>query len=80
LVNYGGRFDRQDKCIYVIGKIGVLDETYDLDCLLFIEIERIVKKYGYQPGGLIYYLQPDKSYGMCSIPDFRSIIVEILIR
>jgi hypothetical protein len=61
LVNYGGRFDRQDKCMYVGGKIGVFDETYDLDCLSFIEIERIVKKYGYQPGDLIYYLQPDKS-------------------
>ncbi|KAB8849522.1 hypothetical protein FH972_026766 [Carpinus fangiana] len=60
-VNYGGRFDRQDKCMYVGGKIGVFDETYDLDCLSFIEIERIVKKYGYQPCDLIYFLQPNKS-------------------
>jgi hypothetical protein len=60
-INYGGRFDRLDKCMYIGGKIGVFDETYDLDCLSFIEIERIVKKYGYQPGDLIYYLQPDKS-------------------
>jgi hypothetical protein len=32
-----------------------------LDCLSFIEIETIVKKFGYQPGDLIYYLQPSKS-------------------
>jgi hypothetical protein len=35
--------------------------THDLDCLSFIEIETIVKKFGYQPGDLIYYLQPSKS-------------------
>jgi hypothetical protein len=60
-VHYGGRFNIKYKCTYVGGKIGVFDDTYDLDCLSFIEIETIVTKFGYQPGDLIYYLQPNKS-------------------
>jgi hypothetical protein len=60
-VHHEGRFNRKKKCTYVGGKIGVYDDTYDLDCLSFIEIETIVKKFGYQPGDLIYYLQPSKS-------------------
>jgi hypothetical protein len=59
-VHYGGRFNRKHACTYVGGKIGVYDDTYDLDCLSFIEIETIVKKFGYQLGDLIYYLQPSK--------------------
>jgi hypothetical protein len=60
-VHYGGRFNRKHACTYVGGKIGVYDDTYDLDYLSFIKIETIVKKFGYQPGDLIYYLQPSKS-------------------
>jgi hypothetical protein len=56
MVHYRGRFNRKKKCTYVGGKIGVYDDTYDLDCLSFIEIKTIVKKFGYQPGDLIYYL------------------------
>ncbi|XP_059431573.1 histone chaperone cia1-like [Corylus avellana] len=59
-VHYGVRFNRRYKCTYVGGKIGVFDEPYDLDCLSFIEIETIVKRFRYQLGDLIYYLQPDK--------------------
>jgi hypothetical protein len=63
MVHFGGRFDRPYKCTYVGGKIGLFDEPFDLDCLLFIEIETIVKKFRYQPGDLIYYCQPDKYLG-----------------
>jgi hypothetical protein len=59
-VHFGGRFDRRFKCTYVGGNIGLFDEPYDLDCLSFIEIEMIVRKFGYQPGDLIYYREPDK--------------------
>jgi hypothetical protein len=59
-VHFGGRFDRRFKCTYVGGDIGLFDEPYDLDCLSFIEIQRVVRKFGYQPGDLIYYREPDK--------------------
>lgn len=31
-----------------------------LDCLSFFEVETVVKKFGYQPGDLIYYREPGK--------------------
>jgi hypothetical protein len=43
-VHYGGRFDRRYKCTDVGGNIGLYEESYDLDCLSFIEIEIVVKK------------------------------------
>jgi hypothetical protein len=36
------------------------EESYDLDCLFFFEIEIVVRKFGYQPGDLIYYREPDR--------------------
>jgi hypothetical protein len=58
--HYRGRFDRRYKCTYVGGNIGLYEDTYDLDCLSFIEIETIVTKFGYQPGDLVYYREPGK--------------------
>jgi hypothetical protein len=37
------------------------EESYDLDCLSFFEIETVVRKFGYQPGDLIYYREPDRN-------------------
>jgi hypothetical protein len=59
-VHFGGQFDRWHKFTYVGGDIGLNEETYDLDCQSFVEIETIVKKFGYQPGDLIYYREPGK--------------------
>jgi hypothetical protein len=36
------------------------DEAYDLDHLSFFEIERVVKKFGYHPGDLVYYCEAGK--------------------
>jgi hypothetical protein len=36
------------------------EETYDLDYLSFLEVETVVKKFGYQPSDLIYYHEPSK--------------------
>ena len=47
-VHFGSRFDRWYKCTYVGGNIGLFDEPYDLDCLSFIKVETIVKKFEYQ--------------------------------
>jgi hypothetical protein len=59
-VHYGGRFDRRYRCTYVGGNVGLYEESYDLDRLSFIEIETVVKKFGYQPGDLVYYHEPYK--------------------
>jgi len=59
-VHYGGRFDRQYWCMSVGGNIGLYKESYDLDCLPFIEIEIVVKKFGYRPSDLVYYHEPYK--------------------
>lgn len=48
-------------CNYVGGDISVYDEPYDSDCLSFIEVETIVKPYGYNVGDLVYYKEPEKS-------------------
>ncbi|KAB1206956.1 hypothetical protein CJ030_MR7G008128 [Morella rubra] len=60
-VHFRGRFDRQLGCNYVGGDISVYDEPYEPDCLSFIEVETIVKTYGYKVGDLIYYKEPRKS-------------------
>jgi hypothetical protein len=59
-VHYGGRFDRRHRCTYVGGNIGLYDEAYDLDRLSFFEIERVVKKFGYHSGDLVYYCDAGK--------------------
>lgn len=59
-VHYGGWFDRRNRCTYVGGNVGLYEESHDLDCLSFIEIETVVKKFGYQPGDLVYYREPYK--------------------
>lgn len=59
-VHHGGGFDRRYKCIYVGGDIGLYEESYDLDRLSFFEIETVARKFGYQPGDLIYYREPNR--------------------
>jgi hypothetical protein len=59
-VHYEGRFDRRYRCTYVGGNVGLYEESYDLDRLSFIEIETVVKKFGYQPVDLVYYREPYK--------------------
>jgi hypothetical protein len=54
-VHYGGWFDRQNKCTYVGGKIGLYEESYDLDCLSFFEIKTVARKFRYQSGDMVYY-------------------------
>ncbi|KAB1223248.1 hypothetical protein CJ030_MR2G006030 [Morella rubra] len=60
-VYYGGRFDRSDGCVYVGGKMAMHHDPYDLDCISFIEVESVVKEYGYKHGDLIFYLEPEKT-------------------
>jgi hypothetical protein len=57
-VHYGVRFDRQHRCTYVDGNIGLYEEPYDLDRLSFFEIERV--KFGYHSGDLVYYCEAGK--------------------
>lgn len=59
-VHYGGRFDRRHKCMYVGGNIGLYEEPYDLDRLSFFEIKRVVTKFGYHRGDLVYYCEAGK--------------------
>jgi hypothetical protein len=59
-VHYGGRFDRRNKCTYVGGQIGLYEESYNLDCLSFFEIETVARKFGYQSGDLVYYRIPER--------------------
>lgn len=48
-------------CNYVGGDVSVYDEPYDSNCLSFIEVETIVKLYGYNVGDMVYYKEPEKS-------------------
>jgi thiamine monophosphate kinase len=75
-VHFGSRFDRRYKYTYVGGDIGLYDDAYDLDMLSFFEVERIVKKFGYQPGDLIYYLELGKelNYGLVLITSDDNVI------
>jgi hypothetical protein len=52
------------------------DEAYDLDRLSFFEVERIVKKFGYQPRDLIYYCEHGKEldYGLVLITSDDDVI------
>jgi hypothetical protein len=59
-VHYRSRFDRGHRCTYVGGNIGLYEEPYDLDRLSFFEIERVVKKFGFYPGDLLYYCEAGK--------------------
>ena len=43
--------------IYVGGDISIHGEGYDRDCMSFIEVESILKSYGYKRGDLVYYKQ-----------------------
>jgi hypothetical protein len=60
-VHYGGTIDMKYKCIYLSGKIELVDDPYELGRLSFIKMEKIFNSFGYQQGDMIYYLQPDKS-------------------
>ncbi|KAB1203081.1 hypothetical protein CJ030_MR8G005531 [Morella rubra] len=61
-VHYGGRFDRSNGgCVYVDGKMAMHPDPYDCDCLSYIEVEAIVKEYGYKHGDLLFYLEPEKT-------------------
>jgi hypothetical protein len=60
-VHYGGKFDRKYDCVYLDGKIELVDENYELGQLSFIELEKKLNPFEYQQGYMIYYLQPDKS-------------------
>jgi len=52
-VHHGGRFNREHRVTYVGGDISHYPDPYDRDELSFIEIERVVRTYGYGPGDLI---------------------------
>jgi hypothetical protein len=60
-VYLGGKFNRKSGCIYLEGDNHVYPDAYDLDELSYLEIEKIVKTYGYNHGDLIYYKEPGKS-------------------
>jgi hypothetical protein len=59
-INYGGRFDRKYRCIYVGGQVDVHPDNVDPDNMPFVLIESIVRQYGYNPGDLIYFRNPTK--------------------
>jgi len=56
-VHHGGRFNREHRR----WDVSYYPDPYDSDELSFIDIERVVKTYGYGPGNLIYYNIPTKS-------------------
>lgn len=60
-VRYGGRFDRNSGCEYVGGDVVVHHESYDPDKLSYIDLEAMLKEYGYKSGDLMYFKHPDKS-------------------
>jgi hypothetical protein len=53
-VHHGGRFNREHRVTYVSGDISHYPNPYGRDELSFIEIERVLRTYGYGPGDLIY--------------------------
>lgn len=55
-LHYRSKFDRLDGCIYIGGKLTVHNDPYNPDCLFFIEVEGVVKEYGYWSGDLLFYL------------------------
>ena len=56
-IHHGGRFKNLNGLIYVGGDISIHGEGYDRDCMSFIEVESILKSYGYKRGDLVYYKQ-----------------------
>ncbi|KAL0003830.1 hypothetical protein SO802_011391 [Lithocarpus litseifolius] len=56
-IHHGGRFKNLNGLIYVGGDISIHSEGYDRDCMSFIEVESILKSYGYKRGDLVYYKQ-----------------------
>ena len=56
-IHHGGRFKNLNGLIYVGGDISIHVEGYDKDCMSFIEVESILKSYGYKRGDLVYYKQ-----------------------
>uniref|UniRef100_A0A7N2MBF2 Protein DETOXIFICATION n=1 Tax=Quercus lobata TaxID=97700 RepID=A0A7N2MBF2_QUELO len=56
-IHHGGRFKNLNGLIYVCGDISIHGEGYDRDCMSFIEVESILKSYGYKRGDLVYYKQ-----------------------
>lgn len=60
-VHYEGKFDKYDGCVYVGGKVSNHTDPYDPNCLSFIDIEVVVKEYGYKSSGLLFYLEPKKT-------------------
>jgi hypothetical protein len=59
-INYGGRFDRAYGVIYSGGEMVVHPQSVDLDSFTFSMLESIVEHYGYNPGDLIYFRDPNK--------------------
>lgn len=60
-VHYKGKFDRSNGCVYVGGNVSLHSDPYNLDCQSFIEIEDVVKEYGYKSSDLVFYQEPMKS-------------------
>lgn len=60
-VYHGGKFNRQSGCVYVGGDMHVYPDIYDFDCLSYLKIQDIAKKYGYNYSDHIYYKEPYKS-------------------
>jgi hypothetical protein len=60
-VHYGGRFNMEHRVTYVGGDISHYPDPCERDKMSFIEIERVVRTYGYGPGDQIYYNIPTKS-------------------
>jgi len=63
-INYGGRFDRAYGVIYSGGEMVVHPQSVDPDSFTFSMLESIVEHYGYNPGDLIYFRDPNKDLVM----------------
>jgi hypothetical protein len=59
-INYGGRFDRVYGVIYSGGEMVVHPDSVDRDSFTFSMLKSIVEQYGYNPGDLIYFRDPNK--------------------
>lgn len=64
-INYGGRFNRAYGVIYSGGEMVIHAESVDPDSFTFSMLESIVEQYGYNPGGLVYFRDPNKDLVMC---------------
>nr|POF18189.1 hypothetical protein CFP56_50724 [Quercus suber] len=56
-IHHGGGFQNLNGLIYVGGDISIHGEGYGRDCMSFIEVESILKSYGYKREDLVYYKQ-----------------------